>query len=191
MIQKLSRKVVTTLVTASHQTIDDEQQEVYLYGMECFLNTGITVFLLFIWGVFLDTLLETIIWIISFSLLRKYSGGYHAHSQLSCIVSSTLLGISNTFALNFFNPDFCLLFPIFVLAIFVFIFLVPIISPTKPLSPLLAYRNKKIALFLIILYFFLSLILPPSIGITITHATITTCILVILSKLNFSIVKKG
>ena len=142
MIQKLSRKVVTTLVTASHQTIDDEQQEVYLYGMECFLNTGITVCLLFIWGVFLDTLLETIIWIISFSLLRKYSGGYHAHSQLSCIVSSTLIGISNTFALNYFTPELCLLFPIFGLAIFVFIFLVPVISPTKPLSPLLAYRKN-------------------------------------------------
>lgn len=95
MITTLSKRIVNLLISVSNTNPESEKVEIYVYGLECLLNTGITIFILFIWSLITNTLLETSCWLITFSILRHHSGGLHAPTQFSCITSSCLLGISN------------------------------------------------------------------------------------------------
>ena len=90
MIQRISAKIVQALIINSQIDVDDDQKEVYIYGMECFINTAVPVIVLFVWAVYIGCIPETFIWIVSFTLLRKITGGYHASSQMKCIGGSIL-----------------------------------------------------------------------------------------------------
>jgi hypothetical protein len=43
MITKCSVKFINWIISAAHINTDDAQVEVYVYGLECFLNTAITL----------------------------------------------------------------------------------------------------------------------------------------------------
>lgn len=114
MLTFLSEKLVDLLIHGSQKTFDDEDREVYVYGVECFLNMVIVTGILCIWGIFTHSFFETLLWIASFSIIRHYAGGLHAPSELSCIVSSVLIGGTNYFAIQYANVTiwaflFCLL----------------------------------------------------------------------------------
>ena len=96
MIYEFSKRTIEYIASLSDQPSDQDQLDVYIYGMECFLNTAIPVILLTICSIMFDSLIETFLWLFAFSLLREYTGGYHASTQFACITSSTMLGIGNT-----------------------------------------------------------------------------------------------
>ena len=50
MITKGAIDIVNKLIRISGEDIDQDQQDVYIYGLECFLNTFITIILLMLWG---------------------------------------------------------------------------------------------------------------------------------------------
>ena len=95
MITKGAIDIVNKLIRISGEDIDQDQQDVYIYGLECFLNTFITIILLMLWGLLSHTLGCTMIWVIVFSLLRHFMGGAHAPTQLICILGSFALGCFN------------------------------------------------------------------------------------------------
>ncbi len=88
MITKWATSIANKSAELSGEDVSADQLEIYIYGLECFLNTFITIVLLFVWGVLSHTLGYTLIWVITFSLLRHYTGGAHAPTQLTCILGS-------------------------------------------------------------------------------------------------------
>lgn len=65
MLHNLSILLTDRLIKLSHVDFDDNQTEVYVYGLECLLNTTITVNILIIWG------------LISLTLTKTYSAHQH------------------------------------------------------------------------------------------------------------------
>ena len=88
MITKWAIYIVNQLIKVSRKKINSEQLDIYIYGLECFLNTFITITLLTIWGIFSHSLSSTLLWVLTFSLLRHFIGGVHAPTQLTCILAS-------------------------------------------------------------------------------------------------------
>lgn len=86
MITKWATSIANKLAELSGEDVSADQLEIYIYGLECFLNTFITIVLLFVWGVLSHTLGYTLIWVITFSLLRH--------------------GLSTLFQTNFFRLFF-------------------------------------------------------------------------------------
>lgn len=170
---------ITKLVDCSGMSIDSEQKEIYVYGLECFLNTGITIFILAIWACFTHTLSETICWILSFSILRHHAGGYHAPTQLSCIFCSSLLGISNFLFIHFFNLNIVWCIGILlILCIFFFLF-APTWSNKKILSPKLKYHEKIKSFLITFSGFFMAIYFPHTIFLSTLYAFICVAILMI------------
>ena len=101
MITKWATSIANKLAELSGEDVSADQLEIYIYGLECFLNTFITIVLLFVWGVLSHTLGYTLIWVITFSLLRHYTGGAHAPTQLTCILGSFFLGCLDKWAIIF------------------------------------------------------------------------------------------
>lgn len=80
-----------------------EEQEVLQYGFECLINTLIPTIFFFIFAIVQNMIIETIIWIVLFLLLRNYIGGYHASSHGRCITISTFYGLLTLFCIYYFN----------------------------------------------------------------------------------------
>ena len=56
MITKWATSIANKLAELSGEDVSADQLEIYIYGLECFLNTFITIVLLFVWGVLSHTL---------------------------------------------------------------------------------------------------------------------------------------
>ncbi len=66
-----------------------ENEEIVRYGIEIAIMRLIFVVTVLLAGILMKSLLESIIFTISFSLLRQYCGGYHAYKRVNCLISST------------------------------------------------------------------------------------------------------
>lgn len=104
MITKWATYIANKLAELSGENVSADQLDIYIYGLECFFNTFITVVLLIFWGFLTHTLGYTLIWIITFSLLRHYTGGAHAPTQFTCILGSFFLGCLDKWAMIYLKP---------------------------------------------------------------------------------------
>ena len=168
------------LITASGTEPDADQLEVYVYGLECLLNTGATIFILFVWGLITNTFLETSCWIITFSILRHHSGGLHAPTQFSCITSSCLLGISNCVILKFISYQTVSTCFIGMFCITICVLYAPADTSKYELSEVVRWKEKFSSLLILTIGFLVAFILKNSISISIVYSNFCTCILILI-----------
>lgn len=183
MINKLSNYFVDLLMLRSSSE-NSSSRNIYLYGAECLLNISFTTLLLLIWGIITKNVLSICIWIFCFSLLRNHTGGFHAPSQISCIISSTILGISSTFMvyLNIFNNmNFIRL--IYVIGFIYFMILAPLEHPNKPIKKEKRIYHKICALTIVSVEFILLHLLPLNLSLYIVIAFVHTISLNIIELL--------
>lgn len=92
MILFIADKVSSWLIRQN--AIGKEDKELYEYAVHSFTVSAIPVLLFLLFGGIVGMLYESILIILPFMLLRKYSGGYHAkYAWLCLVISSSLLGI--------------------------------------------------------------------------------------------------
>lgn len=89
MIAKLSVMTVKWLLRAG--AISENDRELYEYAAYTFLFSLLPLILVMLLGGVSGMLLEGVLMIIPFMLIRKFSGGFHLQSSGVCFVSSTLL----------------------------------------------------------------------------------------------------
>lgn len=134
MINNLS--VYFTEKLLSNGTINDEDKELYIYGLFMLLSQLMFFIITCIFGLILKCILESIIFYIAFQFIRKYAGGYHASTETRCEISTTLsilacivlIRLSKTYD---FQIAFVTITVISAISIFC---LCPLDTPEKPLS---------------------------------------------------------
>ena len=88
-MEQVARKTVSWLI--KQRAVEEEKRKLYEYAVQSFL-WNIAPFL---YAIFIGTLMRktwiSIILIIPFMSIRKYSGGFHAKSGRKCVVSSSIL----------------------------------------------------------------------------------------------------
>ena len=89
MIIKCANKMTEWLV--QRQVIEDSDRELYEYATISLLTTLFPFMLTIIIGLLMKRLVESMVIIIPFMLIRKFSGGFHAKRMLTCLISSTIL----------------------------------------------------------------------------------------------------
>ena len=184
MITTLSKKITYFLISASNTEAESDQIEVYIYGLECFLNTGFTILILFVWGLLTNTVLETCCWITAFSVLRHHSGGLHAPTQLSCIVSSCLLGISNLLVIEFIPYHTISAWFMFLLCIVLCILYAPTDTSKYELTYSMRKKEKFYSVSILVIEFVAALILKNEISISILYSDVCVCILLLIKKIH-------
>ncbi|MCX7771758.1 MAG: accessory gene regulator B family protein [Clostridia bacterium] len=85
MLQQFAHKLTQNLLDM--QIVKEEDKEIYQYGMEALISTLVNTVIVVIIGMLTGLLKETLIYLISFAILRVYSGGYHAKTHLGCILT--------------------------------------------------------------------------------------------------------
>lgn len=139
MIKILSQKIASYLAENGGKK---ERQQVYAYGIECFLNEFISDLFLLVVGLLTHRLPELIIWCAAFIPIRIHLGGYHAPTHFRCIAIGTLLGACSLFV----NPFWTRIDSRFLFLMLLFVLLLaackaPILHKNHPASE----KRKKSA----------------------------------------------
>lgn len=145
---------------------DDIPFEIYVYGFELLLSSLLETGAIILIGCLLGKFTETILFLLSFSSIRFFSGGYHAKSYLKCFVVtliSYILILLITDTLSYLSPNYIafIALAIFVLSLSLFIKICPvgsngktIFNPKKQkiLSVIALSINMILATALLIIY---------------------------------------
>lgn len=95
MIKSFSNLIINYLI---RKDIIDTEVEVYQYGLELLLSSVIGVVLILFISICTNRLIEGLIYLFSFMIIRKYTGGYHCKSYFSC--KSSFIGIFLVYLLS-------------------------------------------------------------------------------------------
>lgn len=131
MIERIAQKATEYLVKLS--AIEKDDYEIYKYAFTCLFMTVLpAILVLSIWSARGEGSASIVI-LITFMVLRRFSGGYHTKHAATCLVSSTLalyLAVEITHRLDGNRINYIILiFAIIILCVFS-----PIDSENKPLS---------------------------------------------------------
>lgn len=134
MINNLS--VYFTEKLLSNGTINDEDKELYIYGLFMLLSQLMFFIITCIFGLIFKCILESIIFYIAFQFIRKYAGGYHASTETRCEIFTTLSILACIVLIRLSKTyDFQIaLVTITVISAISIFCLCPLDTPEKPLS---------------------------------------------------------
>lgn len=140
MIDRLSRKITQKLI--DKEIISFEDWEIYMYGLQMMIS-GIVKFIGFmIIAWLLGWVVEAIVFITVFSLLRVNAGGYHADTYLKCFLITAIATFSSIGIVKYYFISGSVLYMamISLLAGALVLFYAPVDTPNKRM----AGNEKKI-----------------------------------------------
>lgn len=87
--------------------VDEDKEQIIVYGAINLLQTIFAILWVIIAGLFFGVLYEALLFSITVSILRKYSGGAHASSPSHCIIIGTILAVASGIFIDkiFFKID--------------------------------------------------------------------------------------
>lgn len=179
--------------------ISKENQDLYLYAMKVLFRSIINMTALFVTGIVLGLLKESIFMFLSFFVLRKFAGGLHSDKYITCFLSSLFISIGGLLLIKntwFVSKN------IFTIIMLVSASLIVVFSPVKHPNKEISNKEEKIykvfSAVLSVIICSLSILLNfnefgVETGYSLGTGLITASLLMIAGKLKLlkSITKKG
>lgn len=149
MVRTVSKKVIERL--RSNNVIEDEDYEIYQYGLEQLLTSILDIMTLFLIGLILGMLWQGIVFVISFIALRKYAGGYHTTTPLRCYLLTNIVILSALSVMKYIKINIFIYLGLFVISSLIILALSPVESKNKELDEIerIIYRKKTICIWFI------------------------------------------
>ena len=191
---KLGNMVKTNLNT------DSDETDIIIYGAINLFQTINSILWVIIVGFFTGALYETLLFSITASILRKYSGGVHASSPMRCtIIGAVSSGIFGGFINRFFyksNINIVIIFSVLLIIISLLIILkkAPVDSIQKPIdddSMKKSFRKKSILLIFIITFITISLLLVYIVNRNVIYIKLIECLIIGTFWQSFTLTKMG
>ena len=91
-MERVASGIVNKMMLA--ELIDDNEAASYKYGVQILLEKLISYAVIFGLALILNRFLEVLLFFISFSIIRKYSGGIHCRHFETCLIASTVVSFS-------------------------------------------------------------------------------------------------
>lgn len=134
MYLNLSNKITEFLI--KNNAVQDDEKEVYIYGLELFLSSIVNFAIILFIGYLFDRFFETIIFLITFCPLRQFSGGFHASNYARCTIYFNLIyiGIIQLEKYLLLHIEQYILLLILVITSLIIALMAPIEDSNKPLN---------------------------------------------------------
>lgn len=191
---KLGNMVKTNLNT------DSDETDIIIYGAINLFQTINSIFWVIMIGFFAGALYEALLFSITASILRKYSGGVHASSPMRCaIIGATSSGIFGIFVNRIFyksNINIVIISSILLIIISLLIILkkAPVDSIQKPIddeSMKKTFRKKSILFIFIITFIAINFLLLYMVNRNIIYIKSIECIIIGMFWQSFTLTKMG
>ena len=187
MENKLSKIICGHLLTA--KIISNDYLEVYIYGMEILLSFLISTTIILTIVLISGRVLNTIIFLAIFMILRRFTGGFHADTYLICKIFTVGTYLTVLLLSEFIQLETFFYLILTIPGIPVVYLCSPIENPNKPLTD---DEKKKHKFTSVVLYFVIMLI---GICIQVISRTLSSVICYTLTSvialMILSILKKG
>lgn len=85
MYENAIRKCVAFFIQKG--IIEEGQQELYFYGLDLVFYSAISIIVILVIAIIIGRFFETLAFLVVFSVLRSFTGGYHAKTRLGCIMT--------------------------------------------------------------------------------------------------------
>lgn len=105
MIEKLANSIAVFL--CKEGVVSEEEKDICRYGAEVIISNVIGVVLILVIGVLLKSLWQGILFLLLYSTLRIYTGGYHASSYLKCNSGFVVVYIITLLLFTYVNSNIC------------------------------------------------------------------------------------
>ncbi|NFT93109.1 accessory regulator AgrB [Clostridium botulinum] len=132
---------------AEELNFDDDKKSIINYGIFAFIQIGICIVLVAIFGFVFNVTIEALIVSFTISILRKSSGGVHASSPERCVIIGTVASVGMALIAKSINANFSfvILFGIivFVWSYYILYKLAPVDSIAKPIKNIEKRKRLK------------------------------------------------
>lgn len=88
MSEILTKRIVEKMIMK--EVIDIRQEEEYLYTVQLLIERCIGFAIIFLFALLAGKIIETVLFLLPYLTIRKYSGGYHCKTDLGCLVLSLI-----------------------------------------------------------------------------------------------------
>lgn len=147
MVNRLASRISSKWI--ERNIITSDEYDCYVYGWEIILLTLLQITNILTIAIFTNSLGNAIIFIVTFVLVREYTGGYHAKTSLKCNMCLSIIYLLNVYITFNFKADIMILIAITIVSGLIIIYKIgPIENKNKKLSSYQKKSGKKIALFL-------------------------------------------
>ncbi len=186
MLYNLSKKIIESIYGK-----EDSKLELYVYGLELLLSSAVGTVLLIVLGIVVGALIESIIFIIAFSGIRIFAGGFHSRSFILCNLITVLnfvivLIIYRCFYDILFSPYVYSI--VFIITFVLCVLFAPVVNINNPINDDLQKRNKAKALTVItidaIFYFSLLFVFEMKQIAIILPSLLSVDIFIVIPKFN-------
>lgn len=142
---------------AQELNFDDDKRSIINYGIFAFIQMGICIALVIIFGFIFNVTIEALITSFTISILRKSSGGVHAHSPERCAVIGTITCVGMALIAKHINFSFSFIILvgsiIFIWSYYILYKLAPVDSIAKPIKSIeKRKRLKKSSIMILSIY---------------------------------------
>lgn len=134
----LSDKLTNKLLKM--QIISGEEMDLYYYGFKQGFLLLLNMMTVIIIGIIFSMIWQSVIFIIMYSLLRAYAGGYHASTQSRCYLFSVVMITSVLWLIKLIPWNGFICFSITTVAGMIILLMAPVEDSNKPLDQ----REKEI-----------------------------------------------
>lgn len=137
----------------TNNLIEEEDVELYQYGIHLLILKFLHYCSILVLGFFLGRVWQLLIFLVCYTVLRSYTGGFHAKHSGTCLLISIMMILVLHLTIDVITNDMALL--IASLSIAVIMMLSPIVSKELPLDEKELRENRRISIILSILLFIL------------------------------------
>lgn len=173
----------------SLQIIKKENQDLYEYSLKILKGYIFFLIILILINIYTRNYLLTIVYLICFFSLRRYTGGFHLERKFKCLLFSIFLSVMIPFISEYiFLGKDLLIYVQFIVSLIIVFF--PIIdSPQKYVSELEKKYYKKRVLLVLGLYFFINLLFDlKKYSIMILFAIITSFFSILFGFIKYKLI---
>ena len=114
---------ITSKRLAEAKMIDKDDISIYAYNLQVFLERTIAFAGIFIIAGVIGYLLETVIFVVSFSLIREFAGGYHCKTFLGCFFLSMVTILLSIPMVMYFRTSISIYFIAVLLSMLLVLFI--------------------------------------------------------------------
>ncbi len=143
MISKLAKNIAHFFVV--QKIVEESREAIYAYGMELLLSDVLNALIVLLISLISHTLPAVIVFTTVFMGLRKFVGGYHANSHLSCMFTLVVVMLIFSYGICNVSEKYAWVVSIGFVAISIPVVfnLAPIPHPNKPVSDVKKAKLKK------------------------------------------------
>ncbi len=179
-------RLATAIATKMFNEKDKYPLEIYIYGIELIISSIIGTSLIILTGLITNSLTQCVIYLITFSLIRVYTGGYHCMSYLKCnilsVASYIIVYMSLYFLESIFANPFSMLGVYITTMLFALIF-APVKNKNKELTQKEQKKYKIISLIMITLFYSTAALLFYIFSVKQMLVILPTCVVIDIAML--------